>query len=151
MKQFRFTLEAVLTLRKMEQEKALEAYAESVSRCLQLRTAVLSAHRRQADLARLLDATRENLFSSAIQEAYLQSMEVARQQAEQLQKNLDTAENEKESRRQFFLSAKRRVDILLNLKDKKKQTYLRETQRNEEKAVEDLVIASHQKSPIMIG
>lgn len=141
MKTFHFPLAAVLTLRKMKQEQALETYAQAVQDCVQKRNAVLAATRRADDLTLLLMQGEGRRFSASMQQAYLSALDAAQAELAHLEKVLALAEQQKELQLKEFLDRKRKTEVLELLREKQQQEHHREEYRKEEIEIEDLVMA----------
>jgi flagellar export protein FliJ len=141
MKKFQFPLHAVLTLRRMKQEQALEAYAQAVQECVQKRNEVLSATRRADDLTLLLTQPEGQTFSARMQQAYLSALDAARTEVKQLEQALTRAEQQKDAQLKEFLDRKRKAEVLEHLREQQKHNHLREEYRKEELEIEDLVMS----------
>lgn len=141
MKPFTFPLEAVLTLRKLEEERALEAYASAVHKCVELRGRSERAGQRQRYLNELIGQQRTHTFSANLQEAYATALDEARDETERTLRDLADAEQQKGERLRDFLLAKQKAEILERLRDKKRRVHHTEEQRREEIMIEDLTIS----------
>ncbi len=141
MKKFQFPLQAILTLRGLKQEQALEAYAISVRDCADKRADVLSASRRSEDLERLIGADGEGRFSASMRHAYMKALDESRLELARRNKLLEEAEQVKERKLAEFLDRKRQKEILEHLREKQHKEHLAEGFRKEEIEIEDIVIA----------
>jgi len=141
MKKFEFPLQAVLTLRALKQEQALEIYAKSVQDCAAKRSSMLVAARRADDLERLLSQNDGTPFSAAMRHAYLKAFDEARDEVLRREAVLAEAEKVKEKHLGEFLDRKRQKEILEHLREKQIKEHMAEGYRKEELEIEDLVIA----------
>lgn len=141
MKKFEFPLQAILTLRAMKQEQALEVYATSVQDCANKRAEMVSAGRRADDLEKLLGQREGEKYSAAMRQAYLKALEASREEVVRKGKLLEDAEKLKAQRLEEYLDRKRKKEILDNLREKQTQEHLAESYRKEEIEIEDLVIS----------
>lgn len=141
MKKFEFPLQAILTLRSMKQEKALEIYAKSVQDCADKRSQMMNASRRMDDLEKLITTDGSGRFSPAMRQAYMSAFDHAKVELEKREKALEQAEKEKDKHLAEFLDRKRQKEILEHLKEKQLEEHLAESYRKEEVEIEDLVIA----------
>lgn len=139
MKGFSFRLQAVLTLRESEEEKALEAYAQAMKKRRATEHACEQQTRRIQDLQNRLDALREGRFPATNQQNFFQSLCDAQTH---LNKQLELLAKDKEAEQKKLhelLIAKSKVDILERLKEKRRDTFEREMIRQQEKEVDDLI------------
>ena len=141
MKKFEFPLQAVLTLRTLKQEQALEIYARSVQDCATKRSEMLSANRRAEDLEHLLDQESGQIFSASMRYAYLKALDASREEVVRREKLLAEAEKLKEQRLNEFLDRKRKKEVLENLSEKQLKEHMAEGFRREEIEIEDMVIS----------
>lgn len=141
MKKFQFPLQAILTLRSMKQEQALEIYAKSVQDCADRRKEWLSASRRREDLEKLIGGESSGRFSASMRLAYMKALDEARLEIARRQEALQKAEEAKELRLAEFLDKKRQKEILEHLREKQLKEHLAECYRKEEIEIEDMVIA----------
>ncbi len=141
MKKFEFSLQAVLTLRALKQEQALEVYAKSVQDCASKRTEVISATRRADGLEKLLEQNDGLVYSASMRHAYLKALDASRDEVLKKEKILAEAEKLKEKHLAEYLDRKRKKEILENLREKKSKEHLAEAYRKEEIEIEDLVIS----------
>ncbi len=141
MKKFRFSLQSVLTLRKIQQEKTLETYAEAVSRSMELHHELMNAVQRQEYLAMLIQEQREASLSASMQQAYAEALEEAEIKSKKLKESLKSAEEEKARKLSEFLQAKQKTEVMVKLRDKEENAFVQEELRNEEKELEDITIA----------
>lgn len=141
MKKFEFPLQAILTLRAMKQEQALEVYATSVQDCANKRTDMLSAERRANDLEKLLSQNEGEVYSASMRQAYLKALDASREDVARKEKLLADAEKLKAQRLEEYLERKRKKEILENLREKQSKEHLAESYRKEEIEIEDLVIS----------
>lgn len=141
MKKYEFPLQAILTLRAMKQEQALEVYAASVQDCANKRSDMLSAERRADDLEKLLRQGEGEKFSASMRQAYLKALDVSREEVAHREKLLADAEKLKAKRLDEYLERKRNREILDNLREKQTKEHLAECYRKEEIEIEDLVIS----------
>jgi flagellar export protein FliJ len=141
MKKYQFPLQAILTLRAMKQEQALEVYARNVQECAVRRSKVIAATRRADDLESVLSQKEGVVFSASMRGAYLRALDASREDVVRHQKSLDEAEKEKEKSLAEYLDRKRKKEILEHLRDKQMKAHLAEGYRKEEVEIEDLVIS----------
>jgi flagellar export protein FliJ len=141
MKKFEFPLQAVLTLRALKQEQALEIYAKSVQDCATKRSDMILATRRADNLELLLDQKTGTLFSASMRVAYLKALDASREEVVRREKMLEEAEKLKEQRLNEFLDRKRKREVLENLNEKQLNEHLAEGYRKEEIEIEDMVIS----------
>lgn len=141
MKTFAFSLQSVLTLRKIQQEKALEVYAQAVNRSMELHHELMCALERQDYLAVLIQEQRENNLSAALQQAYAEALEEAETTCHTLQRDAEQAEAVKAERLQEFMQAKQKTEVILKLRDKEETEFIQEELRKEEKEIEDIALS----------
>jgi flagellar export protein FliJ len=141
MRPFRFPLEAVLKLRRMKEEKALEEYAASVNRSMELRTELLKATQRQGDVAAMVEGARGMRFSASSQQAYSLAMHAAREEVEKTRRKLAQANGEKARLLNLYLETRRNAEVLQNLRAKQADKHRLESLRKEEREIEEMVMA----------
>jgi len=141
MKRFNFPLQAILTLRALKQEQALEIYAKSVQDCAAKRTTMLAAARRADDLERLLSSDDGAPFSAAMRHAYLKALDEVRDEVTRHENVLAEAEKLKEKHLGDFLDRKSQKEILEHLRERQIKEHMAEGYRKEEMEIEDLVIS----------
>lgn len=141
MKKFEFPLQAILTLRAMKQEQALEVYAASVQDCANKHGEVISAERRADNLEKLLAQDKGEHYSASMRQAYLKALDASREDVARKEKILADAEKLKAQRLEEYLDRKRKREILDNLREKQSKEHLAECYRKEEIEIEDIVIA----------
>ena len=139
MKPFRFSLEAITTLREHDKEAALERYGKAVQQ-RQAQEKRLKEAKEQIEVMRQSIALcrTEGIIQHAQQEAFMQALkskEEFRVKTEEV-----FAQTLTEERRQLdkFLEMKKRLEIILNLKDKRRSSHLSQEMSKEEKEVQDL-------------
>jgi flagellar export protein FliJ len=141
MKKFAFPLQAILTLRELKQEQALETYARSVQDCAAKRSEMLVAARRTDSLEALLGRDDGAPYSASMRSAYLRALDASREEVVRKEKVLSDAEKAKDKNLVEYLDRKRKREILENLREKKARTHVTESLRHEEIEIEDLVIS----------
>ena len=151
MKKFEFPLQAILTLRTLKQEQALETYAQSVQDCANKRSDVTTAERRSANLETLLEQKDGELYSASMRHAYLKALDASREEVRRRETLLAEAEKLKEKRLQEFLDRKRKREILENLRQKQFEEHRAEGYRKEEIEIEDLVISRRNRASQIAG
>jgi flagellar FliJ protein len=141
MKKFQFPLQAILTLRSLKQEQALEVYAKSVQDCALKRTEMLSATRRADDFEAILSSGSGTTYSASMYGAYLNALDASREEVKRLEGVLANAEKVKDKNLAEYLERKRQREILEHLREKQLKAHLAEGYRKDEIEIEDLVIA----------
>ena len=141
MKKFQFPLQAILTLRMLKQEQALEVYAKSVQDCAVKRGEMIGASRRADSLEALLEYGDGALYSASMRQAYLKALDASREEVKRCEGILAEAEKVKEKNLSDYLDRKRQREILEHLREKQLREHLAEGYRKEEIEIEDLVIS----------
>lgn len=141
MRPYKFPLEAVLKLRKMKEEKALDVYAASVNKCIEKRRQLVMAERRHNELTHMVVQGRSNRFSASMQGAYNAALDLARKSIKDAEKAVEQSEREKAGNLKQFLDLKRSAEVLVNLRSTQKEAFEREQQRKEEIEMEDLIMS----------
>ncbi|MBN1404013.1 MAG: hypothetical protein JW942_06050 [Opitutales bacterium] len=141
MKKFQFPLQAILTLRGLKQEQALELYAKSVRSCADRRGELIGATRRMENLEKLISEDGSARFSASMRQAYMKALDEARDETQKREKALEEAEKIKDKQLAEFLERKRQKEILEHLREKQLKEHLAESYRKEEIEIEDLVIS----------
>lgn len=138
MKIFRFTLQALLTLRLREERFATEQYAAAQ---LQRRQAADRVIARESELASAQKQVQQQLNSGlpaaqAVQgRAYCQSLEQRRDEAVA---GLNQAERAVQACLQSMIEARRRREGVENCRDKQFKRHLRQCQQEEDRLLDEL-------------
>ncbi len=139
MKPFRFSLEAIITLREHDKESALERYGKAVQQ-RQAKENHLKEVRNQIDTLRqdIAICRQEGKFFPSQHEAFME--ELRNKENFRVKTEEDFAQALTEERRQLdkFLEAKKRLEVIVNLKNKRNITHLAQELNKEEKEVQDL-------------
>ncbi len=143
MKPYRFTLEALLTLREHQKSKALEQYGKAVAKRQEMEQLQKRETARYEALRDAVGGTRQGTFNASAQGMYLQAIQDANNQLGQLANHVEVTRREERKQLDEFLAAKKRLDLLANLKERRRQGYVAENMRKEEKLLEDLANARY--------
>ena len=143
MKQFHFTLEAVLRLRSEQLEKARHSHAE----CTQWRAraaASVAAARLEIDSCHAaLASRREHRSTRSDQLLFLNALQYQQSLLNGLNAELARVERELETRRLALLAAQRKVDALERLRERKERAHAAAGQRRDEAMIDDLISARY--------
>lgn len=143
MKQFHFSLEAVLRVRLEQLEKTRHSFAE----CLRWRVrAVALIEAAQAEIGschEALTARRECRTSRADQVLFLNALQYQQSLLCSHQEQLAKVEGELASRRAVMIAAQRKVDALERLREQKRHAHEALAQRREESMMDDLIAARY--------
>jgi flagellar export protein FliJ len=143
MKQFHFSLEAVLRVRLEQLEKTRQAFAE----CLQWRArAASSVSAAQAEIDSCHDALtarRECRTTRADQLMFLNALQYQQSLLSNLNEELARVERELANRRATMIAAQRKLDALERLKERQRQAHHTAAQRREETMMDDLIGARY--------
>lgn len=141
MRPFRFPLEAVLKLRRMKEEKALEAYAQSVNRTMEARASLVKATTRQTEIADMVQNARGQRFTATTQQAYSLALHAARDEAEACRRSLAEANAEQSRRLAAYLETRRQAEVLQKLRANQAERHRLDNLRREEREIEEIVMA----------
>jgi flagellar export protein FliJ len=141
MRPYKFPLEAVLKLRKMKEEKALDVYAASVNKCIEKRRQLVIAERRHNELTQMVLNGRSSSFSASMQGAYHAALDLAKTSIGDAIKAVQKSESEKAGNLKQFLDLKRSAEVLVNLRSTQREAFEHEQQRKEEIEMEDLIMS----------
>lgn len=139
MKPFTFRLEAVLMLRESEKQKAYEAYGMAIQRRRAIEERIMGISQELKDLRARITDLRKSVFPASLQPSFMGALQDGENRLQHQLAELSKAEQFEQKQLNAFLEAKHRGDILEKLKEKRKETHLRELFREEEKEIEDLV------------
>jgi flagellar export protein FliJ len=141
MKAFRFRLDSVLTLRASAENKAQENHARALHAVARAERDLSDA---RAELERLhegLESSRARRFRRNDQIIALNAIGYQQSICERNAERLEHLKKEAQARLQDLLTAKREHEVLLRLRSKQATAHLREVERREQLAVDDLVMA----------
>ena len=138
MKRFVFRLDAVRRFREIEQEGAYEVYGGAVRKRHRLEEACQKQSSYLCTVRDQISGLREAVFPAALQPHFFGALQDGEDQLKTLLKQLSRAEIREQECLEEYLEAKSRVDMLVRLREKRYETYMREEARAEEKEIEDL-------------
>lgn len=143
MKAFTFRLEAVLNLRAREEEKAQDAYAQSLHARARIENEIREARATFDGYSAALRTAREGVSSGQHQMIFLNALQRQHTHCDRLAADLVPAEREVAKRREAMLDARRRREALTRLKEKQQSAHRAEAARVEESTIGDLITARH--------
>lgn len=143
MKQFHFSLEAVLRLRAEQLEKTRQTFAEGLQWRARAATAVSNAQAEIDSCHEALTARRECRTTRTDQLLFLNALQYQQSLLRNLQDELTRAEREVEIRRTGMLVAQRKLDALEKLKERQQQAHRAAFERREETMMDDLIGARY--------
>lgn len=143
MKQFHFSLEAVLRVRAEQLEKTRQTFAEGMQFRARAAAAVTSAQEEIDSCHAALTARRESRTSRTDQLLFLNALQYQQSLLRNLQIELMRAERDLEIRRTAMLVAQRKLDALERLKEKKQTAHRAAADRHAETAMDDLIGARY--------
>lgn len=139
MKKFRFTLQALLTVRQQAEQKALESYSRALAARQEAHQRLLAANRELAqasdDLAREL-AEGAPAARASLSRAWCQVLETRQQHAA---RSLQEAEAALQQAHRSMLATRQDREAVENFQDQQHQRYDRQLLREEQKVLDDLV------------
>ncbi|MBX3743667.1 MAG: flagellar FliJ family protein [Verrucomicrobiae bacterium] len=140
MKPFRFTLQAVLTVRQRQEREALERYAAALMARRKAGEALESAEEelvRGADVLRTRLAAAVPAGDAARHQDHLRELDVRRAQAVEV---LRTADRGVASALQAMLEARRQREVVEQCRDKQRQRHQRDQWAAEAKLIDELAL-----------
>ena len=138
MKSFHFTLEAVLTLRQRQEQKALELYAQALlARQQALERLEAAQHRLNTAFEELRAQLAAGCTASAAAQAHEYQRSLAKRRDE-CTLALGAAERRVNAALQGMLAARQQREIVDKCFEKQKSRHGRETARAEQKLLDDL-------------
>ena len=141
MRKFRYRLEAVMRLRRLEKDRAMARFAKALRRRWDLEQTCRGHAGRLSRIQELVSRRRRKAFCGRLQGYYWGAMQEAVSLLRKAQNTVEQARREEEEVLQQFLLAKSKAEALEQLRRKQRQDHYRTETRWEEKAVEDLVNA----------
>lgn len=142
MRKFVFSLEALLKLRRMKEEEALEAYAEAVNATLAAKGRLLDSERRERELQSLMEVARTGSFSPSMQAAYADALGVARSETVKRGKVCEEATAKEEEQLGELLTRRREAEQADRLRTRLEERHNAAEAKAEENMLEDLAMAS---------
>ena len=143
MKQFHFSLEAVLRVRMEQLEKTRQSFAEGLQWKARAAASVAAAQAEIDSCHEALTARRECRTTRTDQLLFLNALQYQQSLLRGHQQELARAERELEIRRGAMIFAQRKLDALERLKERKRQAHRAEAQRREESMMDDLIGARY--------
>lgn len=145
---FTFALERVRQVRANDEERAKEAFAQSLAArargaaMLQAATDAIEQAHDQGRVGTVLTQSGQDLVSM---HAYLERLERDRQQAAL---DLDRAEAEAEARRQALLAASQRREALDRLRARRESEHRQRAARAEGARLDEIALITHQRNAL---
>ncbi len=143
MKPFKFNLESVLMLRRREEDAAKESYAEAVGFRNRCEAALEQA---MVDLEGLQNELTEKRQGLTHRDDHLLFIQAIRQQKDfctTVSQRLTRAVQLVQVRHEAWMEARKKTQMLERLKEKQGQRHQYEVQRQEDRAIDDLVSARY--------
>lgn len=137
MKRFRFSLQAVRVVRAHQELKAREAFGQSVQALRVAEESLARVRDRVANFERTLAARRLQPFSAADEAHALGAYRFECASEAEAEKAARAARELTQQRRNQFLEARRRVEIVQRLEQKARERHRLETLREEQAAFDD--------------
>ncbi len=143
MKQFHFSLEAVLRVRTEQLEKTRHSFAEGLQWRARAAASVAAAQAEIDSCHEALTARRESRTTRADQVLFLNALQYQQSILTGFNEELSRAERELHHRRLAMIAAQRKLDALARLKERKRTAHQAEAQRREESMMDDLIGARY--------
>lgn len=143
MKQFHFSLEAVLRVRAEQLEKTRQTFAEGLQWRARAASSVAQAQAEIDSCHEALTARRECRTTRTDQLLFLNALQYQQSLLRSLQDELVRAERELEIRRTAMIFAQRKLDALEKLKERKREAHRAAAKRREETMMDDLIGARY--------
>lgn len=146
MKSFKFSLQAVLTVREREKDAAAQAWAAAVQAQNRCEQALEAAKRDLEQFHRQLEEKRRGRFlSAADQQLFISAIGTQKLLCETLLEDLSKAIQLANIEHGHFLQARMNHEVLVRLRDKKMNEFTSLVQSREEAAIEEMVIVRHKR------
>ena len=140
-KRFRFRLEPVLSVRRIEEDHEKRAFGEASRRAEEQTRRVEDIGHRQVEAREAFARTRAraiHLGRLRLEEGYLLGLaRRVRREGTELIKRIHT----REERRKEFIEARKKVRVLEQLRDRRLRDYRREVGREEQKILDETSLA----------
>jgi len=143
MKQFHFTLEAVLRLRAEQLEKTRQSFAEAMQWRARAASAVAAVQEEIDSCHEALTSRRECRTTRTDQLLFLNALQYQQSLLRSLQDELARADRELGIRRGAMVLAQRKLDALERLRERKRHAHQAAAQRREETMMDDLIGARY--------
>lgn len=134
MKKFSFELEDLLRLRKFQQEQAQTELGKAVAEETKIQDGLNVLAWQHAKVKKEMSGSTD-FFSISQSQKYYSFLKL---QEEKLLEDLAAAKTVTESKREIFKEALQKTESLKKLKDKKKEEYRMQEQKEEEDTVDDI-------------
>lgn len=143
MNKFKFNLESILTLRSMDENKAMQVYAL----VCQKKEYIINLKKECESSINLIQKEMLSLrkidFKIDKSISYIQFLKDLFIQKKDFDNLLKENHEEEKKALNEYLKAKEKKDILIKIKEKKKKEYNLEFKQKEEKQLEDLICSRH--------
>jgi len=138
MKRFEFRLQSVLVLRQRLLNEAEQRYTRAISARRDVENQIANAWQRIDRMNQLVVSSREFRFYGASQQAFFDSMKMARVDIRKLEEQLKKVRQQEAVERRKYIEANRNHELLLKLKDKQKESHFQEEILKEQQIQDDL-------------
>jgi flagellar FliJ protein len=141
MKAFKFKLESVLTLRRREEDAAKESYAEALAFRQRCEQALEQAMQDLEGLQKELMVKRDSLTRRDDHLLFIHAIRQQKDFCSTVSQRLARAQQLVQVRHEAWMEARKKTQMLEKLKEKHHARFMYENQREEEKAIEEIVLA----------
>lgn len=137
MKKFRFTLRSVAVVRSIRELRAREQFSIAVGNVNTAEAQLTAARERVAQLEQRMRAGREGSFRAGDQLSFIRAYQAETTACTKAAANLDQARSALEAARQNWLTARRDVRVTDNLEQKARFAHRRQSEREDQAAMDD--------------
>ena len=143
MKPFVFRLDSVLKIRAREEAQAQEQLDHAIHARFRAQQELNAAHAELDRCEMAITEKRSGRSTGGDHVVFLNAARMQRECCDRLAARLEAAKKEMESRRQFFQTARRKLQAVEKLRERQLRTHNATEQRREENAISDLIISRH--------
>ncbi len=150
MKRFRFSLQSVLALRTLEEQRARVAFAASVRAAEAAEQALARANARLAESARTLEASRAQHFRGGEQAAFLLAFRACHESVKRARAALDQANAARRRAQMAWMETRTRLRLIERMRQRARDAYRQECDRIEQAALDEFATARAHREPFVL-
>lgn len=141
MKKFRFSLDAVLKWKRLQEEEALKALGQAMQARQRAHERLLAARAQKEQTLSSIRQARQDRMSGALQVAYLSEVGRCEAICQQNEGLLKEAINLETIAREAYLKKKRETDAIVKLRGKREETYVKAAALKNEQELEEIMLS----------
>lgn len=141
MKKFRFSLDAVLKWKRLQEEEALKALGQAMQARQRAHERLLAARAQMDKTLASIQQAREGRMSGALQVTYLSEIGRCEALCQQNETLLKEATNTETLVREDYLKKRRATEAISKLRGKREEMYIKASALKKEQELEEIMLS----------